>query len=159
MKRFSFIVVAVLVAVIALLWIYFKPPSDQQIQGELAGTWVWHWGPGLTTRGIIAPDGSSKGEVSGLSNGKTVQSEGTLVVKGGTVITTQTNGGQTIVLRWHIIRLNSHELVWSNMDGATEPVLQKFQRFCKAPGLPLSPANCTILEPRPRTTSRVVELD
>jgi hypothetical protein len=131
MKRFSIIVVAVLVAVIALLWIYIKHPSDQQIQGELAGTWVSHWGPGLTTTGIITPDGSFKSQVSGMSNGKTVQSEGTLAVKSGTVITTQTNDGQTIVMRWHIIRLNSQELVWSNIDGATQPALQKFQKVTK----------------------------
>jgi hypothetical protein len=128
MKKLSIIAVAVLAAVIALLWIYFRHPSDQQIQAELAGTWVSHPGPGLTTRGTIAPDGSFKSQVSGMSNGKTVQTEGTLVVKSGTVIATQTIGGRTFVTRWHIIRLDSQELAWSNIDGVVQPALQRSQR-------------------------------
>ena len=114
-----------LVIILGLLWQHFKRPSDRQIQRELTGTWVSSWGRGLTTTNVIAPDGSFASQVSGFANGGTIRNQGTLLATGGILVATATNDNQTVVMRWHIIRLDSHELVWSNDAGVTEPPFHK----------------------------------
>ena len=130
MKKLSIIGLAVvLVAVIALLWIHFKHPSDRQIQRELAGTWyfIWPKTPRLTTTNVIAPDGSYVSQISGFPNGKTIRNEGTLIVRDGVVIATVTNESGPQTMQWHIVRLDSHELIWS-YNGVIEPAFHKVER-------------------------------
>ena len=130
MKKLSIIGLAVvLVVVIALLWIHFKHPSDRQIQRELAGTWYFTWAksPRLTTTNVIAPDGSYVSQISGFQNGKTIRNEGTLIVRDGVVIATVTNESGSQTMQLHIIRLDSHELIWS-YDGVIEPAFHKVGR-------------------------------
>ena len=131
MKKVIIIGLAVvIVAVIALLWTRSKHPSDQQIQRELAGTWYFSWtnmGRSLTTTNVIAPDGRFVSEVSGFADGKTIRNEGTFIVRDGIVIATVTNESGPHSMQWHIIRLDSHELVWSN-NGVVEPAFHKVER-------------------------------
>lgn len=127
MKKVIIIGLAVIiVTMIAVLWTRSRHPSDRQIQRELAGTWYFTWpkDPRLTTTNVIAPDGSCVSEVSGFPDGKTIRSEGTFIVRDGTVIATVTNGGRQQTMQWHIVRLNIHELVWSN-NGVIEPAFHK----------------------------------
>lgn len=105
--------------------------SDKQIQRELTGTWFFTWPKGrhLTTTNVIKPDGSYMSKVSGFANGKTIRTEGTFIITNGVALATVTNENGTTLhtpktMKWHIIRLNSHELIWSN-NGVVEPAFHK----------------------------------
>ena len=102
-----------------------KPLSDQEIQRKLTGTWVSSWGSGLTTTNVIAADGSFVSTTTDLANGKTTGYRGTFLAKDGVVVGQATIGKQTVHMRLHIIRLNSHELIWSNDEAVKEPPFHK----------------------------------
>jgi hypothetical protein len=100
-------------------------PGDREIQHKLIGTWVASWGPGLITTNVIAADGSYVSKISNFSNGQTTQYHGTFLAKDGMVMGKAIFPNQTVDLRLHIIRLDSHELVWSNEAGTTESTFHK----------------------------------
>jgi hypothetical protein len=99
--------------------------SDQEIQHKLTGTWVSSWGRGLTTTNVIAADGSFKSTTGGFTNGVVVGYQGTFLAKDGVVVGKAIIGKQTVNMRLHIIRLDSHELVWSNDEAVTESAFHK----------------------------------
>ncbi len=103
----------------------FKLLSDQKIQHQLTGTWVSSWGHGLNTTNIIAADGSYVSRTGGFTNGRTGQYQGTFVVTNGLVVGKAMFGKQTVIMHLYIIRLDSHELVWSNDQGVTLPPFHK----------------------------------
>jgi hypothetical protein len=102
-----------------------KPLSDREIQHRLTGTWVSAWGHGLTTTNIIAADGSYVSRIGGLTNGLTFQYHGTFLATNGIVAGNMIYSNKTANLRLHIIRLDSHELVWSNEGGAKASTFHK----------------------------------
>ena len=51
--------------------------------------------------------------------------QGTFVAKDGIVIGKAIIGDRTVNMRMHIIRLDSHDLVWSNEAGITAPQFHK----------------------------------
>jgi hypothetical protein len=106
----------------------FKLLSDQKIQRELTGTWVSPWGHGLTTTNVIAADGSYVSQTGGFTNGSTEQYRGTFMATNGMVVGRATIGKQTVVMHLYIIRLDSHELIWSNDQGVTLPPFHKVGR-------------------------------
>jgi hypothetical protein len=102
--------------------------SDRAIQHKLTGTWYSSWGRGLTTTNIIAADGSYVSKTVGLPNGVTESYHGTFLVTNGMVVGNAIIGKETVNLRLQLIRLDSHELVWSNELEATESTFHKVGR-------------------------------
>ena len=99
--------------------------NDQEIQHRLTGTWFSSWGRGLTTTNIIAADGSFVSQTVGFTNGVTEGYHGTFLATNGIVAGKAMIGSQTVNLRLHIIRLDSHELVWSNEAGTNASTFHK----------------------------------
>jgi len=126
MKTFNiFGLVIFLVTIVGVRGEPFKLLSDREIQRELTGTWVSSWGRGLTTTNVIAADGSYVSYISGFTNGTTTRYQGTFLAKDGMVVGKAMFGQQTVVTHLHIIRLDSHELVWSNEAAVTLPTFHK----------------------------------
>jgi hypothetical protein len=126
MRKFTLLGFALCLATVtALRGQDTKPLSDREIQHRLTGTWVSPWGRGLTTTNIIAPDGSYVSKIGGLTNGLTFQYHGTFLATNGIVAGTVIFSNKTANLRLHIIRLDSHELVWSNETGAKASTFHK----------------------------------
>ena len=126
MRKFTLLGLAICLATItAVRGQDTRNLSDREIQHKLTGTWVASWGPGLITTNVIAADGSFVSKIINLSNGQTMQYPGTFLVKGGMVMGKAKFPNQTVDLRLHIIRLDSHELVWSNEAGTTESTFHK----------------------------------
>ncbi len=128
MRKLTIIGLAIfLVTIVGVRGQPFKLLSDRDIQHELTGTWVASWGRGLNTTNVIAADGSYVSLTGGFTNGRTGQYQGTFVAKNGLVIGKAKFGDQTVVMHLHIIRLDSHELVWSNDQGVTLPPFHKVE--------------------------------
>lgn len=126
MRKFSILGLAIfLVFTLNVRGQPFKHLSDQEIQRELTGTWVASWGKGLTTTNVIAADGSYVSQTTGFVKGGTGRYQGTFLAKDGVVVNRADFGKQTVVTRLHIIRLDSHELVWSNDAAVTLPAFHK----------------------------------
>ena len=104
---------------------HFKRLNDSEIQRELTGTWVTTWGRGQTTTDVIAADGSFLSQTVGLPKGQKIQYHGTFLAKDGMVLGKAVFSNQTVIMHLHILQLNSHELVWSNDQGVTEPTFHK----------------------------------
>lgn len=119
MSKFTVLGLAVVLATISAVRAEdTKHLSDREIQHRLTGTWYSTWGQGHTTTNIIAADGSYVSVTVGLPKGQTVKYNGTFLAKDGVVVGKAIIDTNTVNLRLHIIRLDSHELVWSNA-GAT----------------------------------------
>lgn len=103
----------------------FRLLSDREIQHGLTGTWVASWGHGLTTTNVIAADGSYVSQTSGYPKGTPGRYRGTFLAKDGMVVNRTTISNQPVVVHLHIIRLDSHELVWSNDAAVTLPTFHK----------------------------------
>jgi hypothetical protein len=126
MRKFILFGLAIfMVTIVGVRGQAFKLLDNREIQRELTGTWVSPWGRGLTTTNIIAADGSYVSQTSGFTNGMTTRYQGTFLATNGMVVGKATNGKHTVVTRLHIVRLDSHELVWSNDAGITLPPFHK----------------------------------
>lgn len=98
---------------------HFEGLSDQEIQRKLAGTWVTTWGEGQTTTDIIAANGDFVSETVGLPKGQKIRYEGTFLATNGMVNGQAKLNTQTVTMHLYLVRLDSHELAWSNdINGA-----------------------------------------
>jgi len=126
MRKFNVLGLAIFLATNAVMHGQdAKHLSDREIQRKLTGTWFTTWGKGYTTTNIIAADGSFGSQTVGLPKGQTVKYNGTFLAKDGVVVGKAIIGKQTVNMRLNIIRLDSHELVWSNEAGANVSTFHK----------------------------------
>jgi major membrane immunogen (membrane-anchored lipoprotein) len=89
---------------------------DAEIQQQVTGTWVVHYGGDIRSTNIIRPDGGYSATVTGFPDGHRISIAGSILAKGGDLIETITTDSDTnqalpMVVRGHIIRLDDHQLV------------------------------------------------
>jgi hypothetical protein len=106
---------------------------DAMIQSNLTGTWTHDWGQGIHSTSVIASDGDYQCEIFGLTNGRVVRLEGTMIVKHGVLIDTVTTDSQTNaqtprVQQLLIDHMNNHEFVLSSPNLTTKAIFEKVER-------------------------------
>jgi len=107
---------------------YKQSKADLKIQRKLAGTWVTTWETNLTVTDIIATNGNFVSQTTGFARGLVGRYQGTFLVKDGMVIGQAKFGPQTVTMHLHLIRLDNHELVWSNDTGGKVTTFHKVEK-------------------------------
>ena len=108
--------------------------SDLQIQQEMAGTWLVHFGGSVYCINVIRPDGGYTASVTGFANGNVIRIKGTILARHGKLIETITadsDPGQQLpmIVHGHIIRLDDHQMItrWDTVPTTTT-VAQKIKQ-------------------------------
>jgi hypothetical protein len=100
--------------------------SDVQIQHEITGTWLVHFGGKVQSTNVISPDGGYTATITGFKDGRVIRIQGMIHARNGELIETiirDTDPSQMLpmIVNGRIIRLDSQQMItkWGGNPSTT----------------------------------------
>jgi hypothetical protein len=100
--------------------------SDVQIQHEITGTWLVHFGGKVQCVNVISPDGSYTATITGFVNGNVIRIQGTIRAQDGELVETITrdtdpNQMLPMIVSGQIITLDGRQMItkWGGNPSTT----------------------------------------
>lgn len=100
--------------------------SDVQIQQEITGTWLVHFGGKVQSINVISPDGSYTATISGFKDGRVIRIQGMIHASDGELIETITRDNDPkqmlpMIVHGRIVSLDGQQMVtkWGGNPSTT----------------------------------------